>query len=356
VSNALRYSQWPQALIQARQGNLTLARAGQLQDHGNPIAAGLFARCLTEANAELETAVALLKEVSAQDPGNPLFPQIMALALARRNGPGDCQDALSLWREYLLPHDLDLLGQTALTLEAQWRPLSPSADFSLSWPENLEFPDYARALNNSNSPSESILSERKIISEAAGSDVFTPGEAQRDKLAPPAATKPSKSLRRKREMASISKQLDQWLTQHKPFLVLQKIEDLLAKNRESADLHLLAGMAAEEAGLWDRARAHLVRCLRLEPLQLHARVMLGRIFLRLNWTDLALALWRSLPVEGPYDHARHYHLALAHGSRCDQASAQTAMNYALRNFFYDTRHGFIQRAWELWELSALAQK
>jgi tetratricopeptide (TPR) repeat protein len=145
------------------------------------------------------------------------------------------------------------------------------------------------------------------------------------------------------------RQLEKDLMNHQLLKVLREAGNLLAKGLENSDLHLLAGMAAEEVGSPERARAHLARAEQLNPAAFLARTALGRAYWRYGWFALALALWRSLPVEGPYDHGRHYHLALGHDALGDRPAALLAMRVALNQFYPDTYHFYIQRALWHWQ-------
>jgi predicted Zn-dependent protease len=340
VLSKLHYPRWPDALEAARKGDLELARAGQAQEAAaqaaeSMLADGIFGRCLAEAGEALDGAVTLISRSLQHDPANPLLPHALALALARRGEAGDASRALDLWQRYGLPHDLDLLGQTALTFEAQLKPIERSEDYpEPTWPTGLK-----------------LIQTPKPESELMGQgETFEPPSS--DNLALAGATKPILApggfLAGKRHRRELSR-LEALVTAHDVWPALQGVGEILNAGRESPELHLLGGVAAEEAGCWERARAHLERLMELEPGQLHGRVMLGRIYWRLGWAELAIALWRSLPVEGPYDSARHYHLALGHAAAGDRSAANAAMRKALSDFFYDTRHGFLQRAWELWQ-------
>src|SRR5690606_24677617 len=96
--------------------------------------------------------------------------------------------------------------------------------------------------------------------------------------------------------------------------LIREVTAAMGAGLVSSDLHLLGGLAAEEGGDGERARAHLALALDLDPGQLIAQTFLGRVYWRNGWNELAEAIWRNLPVEGPDDFGRHYHLALLHAS------------------------------------------
>lgn len=169
-----------------------------------------------------------------------------------------------------------------------------------------------------------------------------------DKMSQGAATKSMGFWKRWKLGREIGR-LEDALMKNEPVRVLEMADALLRRGLESPELHLVAGLAAEEAGMALRARAHLSRADKMEPTMFLARTWLGRIYWRNGWQDLALALWRSIPVEGPYDYGRHYHLALGHDAKGDRASALAAMHVALDRFYFDTRHFYIKRALWAWE-------
>lgn len=276
------------------------------------------ARQLVADRRDLPHALELLEYVQTADPRNPVAPHVLALALILTGEPAAAQRATALWRKHGLPHDRDLLGEAAMAMELAMRPV----------------PDAVQLL-----PAPAAEMPSGEAAPEAG--------AQESLPAAPTERRPGWSAQREARRGAA--ELEQLLMQQ-DYVALQALADsLLARGLEIPDIHLAAGMAAGESGNLSRARQHLLRCAELEPAQLMARTLLGRVYWREGRYDLALALWRSLPVEGPYDHGRHYHLALGYAALGDQASARAAMELALSDFFYDTRHIFIRRAWDLWQ-------
>jgi tetratricopeptide (TPR) repeat protein len=326
------HAHWPSALEAARLGDLGPARLARRADPTGSLADYFYGRCLAEADCELDEAIALLRGARAAERGNLLVIQALALALARSGDAGLQTEAGLIWQEHGLPHDLDLLGQVSLTLEAQTRAWpESSATAELPWPEGLPQPS---------------VTEPSGGEPATGQDPLTQQDS--DKMAPRPATK-SPGFFERRKLARIANQLEDQLLNHQAIEVLRQAADLVSRGIENGEVHLVAGLAAEEAGEPRRARAHLARAVALDPSMLLARTWLGRVYWRCGWVDLALALWRSLPVEGPYDHGRHYHLALGHEAAGDRPAALQAMAIALDQFYFDTRHFFVKRALEEWE-------
>ncbi|HOE97576.1 MAG TPA: hypothetical protein PLS90_00815 [Candidatus Sumerlaeota bacterium] len=332
---------WHQALAAARGGDLDPARRLHAELPDDPLNDYFFGRCLAEAGVELDRASELLRRAVTAEPKNPLFNQTLALALIRRQLPADRAEAIDLLTRFGLPHELDLLGQLALTLEAQTRPWpahSPAAE--IPWPNGLPSPQLDPAPPPDPTP--------QPIDQPAEQDNLSPspGTEGRRNSTPLA--------RGKAPAATDLKRLERLLVSHQPLDALQLVGAVLDRGREDAYLHLGGGVAAELAGDPLRARAHLTRALELDPRQMLARAWLGRIYWRSGWWDLAAAVWRSLPVEGPYDHGRHYLLALALDGKSDRKAALAAMATALKEFFYDTFHFSIQDAWRRWRDQAAA--
>lgn len=295
---------------------MELARIGRQADPSGALADYFYGRCLTEAGVELEEAIGLLQRSALAEPGNPLMIHTLALALARSEIHTNRIAAAEIWNKHGLPLDLDLLGQVSLTLEAQTR----------AWPD-----------------SEMRIAECGMRNE----DVAAEAKSS-DKMSQLTATKSMGFWKRWKLGREIGR-LEDTLMKNEPARALEMADSLLRGGLESPELHLVAGLAAEEAGLAARARAHLSRADKMEPTMFLARTWLGRIYWRNGWHELALALWRSIPVEGPYDYGRHYHLALGHDAMGNRGAALTAMKVALDRFYFDTRHFYIKRALWAWE-------
>jgi hypothetical protein len=331
---------WHPALEAARFGDLQPARELHANRAGaQPLLDYFFARALTEAPADAPDqyprAVALLEEALRAAPKNPLIHQTLALALARCAEPAGRARAIEFWRREGLPHDLDLLAQTALTLEEQLRPLPETPpDGAIPWPESLPHP---------------APMDRDILSPPAEPTADESPEDPAPDLPAPEPLEPAGPSRRINRAIG---QLESMLLKYQNLEAMTLAASLLDEGLLAGELHLAGGMAAEEAGAPERARAHLARALRMQPQMLMARTLLGRVYWRLGWVDLALDLWRSLPVEGPYDNGRHYHLALGHAALGDRPAALALMRLALADFFYDTRHFSIKRAFDRWAAPA----
>ena len=305
---------WTTALAAARRGELEPALAAREVESGAPLPDYFFGRCLASAGLQLDEAVAALRTAHAAAPGNAIIPFALALALLRQAQPETLREAAALYAAHGLPHDLDLLGQTVLAMELQLRPVPAGAEATQPpWPAFLEVPQ----------PQDVITST-------------PPGEA----AALPGKTLPGMA----KAMAEVESKL---MAFDQPGAVALAHE-WLARGADAGDLHLGAGMAAGELGWLDLARAHLARAIALEPDLQYSRTFLGHAHWRAGNFELALALWRSLAVEGPYDYGRHYHLALGHAALGDTASAMQAMDLALSAFYYDTRHVFIERLYQRW--------
>lgn len=330
---------WHEALERARLGDPDAARAARESAPPSPLTDYFYARALAEAPALVDgqygEAAAILRGLVASQPGNPVRRQALALALARCPDEASRRDAAQIWQCHGLPHDIDLLAQAALTLEDQLRPLPEHVEPDLPWPEWMEPP--CKCVNLTR-PVASIVSESG------------PAPAEEPAEAPPPETEGTelKEPERPGVAGRQMRRLEKMYLAHRSREMVQAINDLLLAGHESAELHGLAGFGWDELGDARRARAHLARAVALEPGLLLARSHLARVYWRMDWLDLALALARSLPVEGPYDSGRHYHLALIHEARGDRRAALAAMRVALTDFFYDTRHFYIKRALERW--------
>ncbi len=311
---------WHRALEAARRGELGPARLARAHDPAGHLPDLFWARCLTEAGLDLDEAVAILRPLGPALAPNPLVPQLLALALARSGRPADAREAGDIWRKAGLPHNLELLAQVTLTLEGQIRPWPDPRPPHLPWP--------------------AILGDRAVfvpLQEPPDSDILTH----------PLVTKKPGLLARRRLQRAMDAMEDLLIGDHPREAYEQALEPL-AQGLENAELHIVAAIAADELGDPPLARAHLVRALELEPTLLVARTHLARVWWREGWTESAMVLWRSLPVEGPYDHGRHYHLALGHDALGDRAAALHAMQVALTDFFFDMRHYYISHALRRW--------
>ena len=321
---------WPEALSAARCGDLEPAEKSHALNPEGALGHYFYGRCLAEAEERMDEALEHLRAAIKADPGNRIFEQTLALALVRTRRPEARIEAGRIWKKHGLPYDRDLLTAFALTIESDLRPFGECPDWlaDLTWPSCL-----TRVDSGDKRPTELILEEERPESV---------------KLSLKPASKPTGLFERLGFWWRI-RRLEKLLIAHQTEPVLRQATAILETGRQTAELHLLAGIAAEECGALDRARAHLARCVHLEPDLLIARAYMGRVYWRLGWNDLAESLWRSLPVEGPYDNGRHYYLALAHeawGNRCE---ALNAMAVALGDFFYDTLHFYVQRSFWLWQ-------
>ncbi|MCE5228196.1 hypothetical protein LLG95_01185 [bacterium] len=318
---------WHVALTAARRGDLEPARNARSMDSKGALPDFLYARCLTEAGADLDEAIELLRLLVESRSKNPLIPQVLALALARTERPEEAVKAAELWEQSGLPHPIDLLGQVALTLEAQTRPWpdqNPGLD--LAWPGVLP-------------PRDKFASEPNPAVEPL---------QPCDNLTPEPATKKLGWFELKR-IDSLVNKIEELISKGHARGANELAINALAKGKETPELNAVAGIAADELGDPARARAHLARSLELEPKLLIARAHLARVYWRSGWFELAMALWRSLPVEGPYDYGRHYHLALGYDALGRRAEAERAMAVALSDFFYDMRHYYIAQAFRRWK-------
>lgn len=310
---------WHAALSAARLGDLEPARAARKLDSSGALPDFFFARCLAEAGADLDRAIEILRVLAEARPINPLIPQVLALALARTGLPEDAVKAAEIWNHSGLPHATDLLGQLALTLESQVRPWpdrNPGLD--IPWPDGL--------------PPRDAFSDQPVC----------------DNLAPGPATKKLGWWERRRISRLVSR-IEDLVFKGKAAEALELAQAAFARGEHSPELHVITGIAADELGDPARARAHISRGLELEPGLLIARTHLARVYWRCGWFEAAIALWRSLPVEGPYDYGRHYHLALGFDALGRRGDADRAMAVALNDFFYDMRHYYIAQALRRWQ-------
>lgn len=325
-------TEWHAALAEARRGNLEPARAVRAVDSCGTLPDFFYARCLTEAGAELDRAIEILRVLLEARPVNPLIPQVLALALARTGRPEDTVKAAEIWKKSGLPHATELLGQVALTLEAQTRPwpeANPGLD--LPWPAGLP-------------PRETFIDRPEAPIEPSPCDNLTPSRA----------TKKLGWWGRKKVDRLVNR-IEGRLSKGQAAEGLAMAAEAFGRGEESPELQVIAGIAADELGDPARARAHLARGLDLEPALLVARTHLARVYWRCGWFDLAIALWRSLPVEGPYDYGRHYHLALGYDAQGRRGEAAESMAVALDGFFYDMRHYYIAQALRRWQAQQAAK-
>lgn len=276
----------------------------------------LLGRCLAEASVDLEESIELLRRAIGLSPKNIMAPHVLTLALMRAGRVAEASDML---KSDGLPHDEILLSHLALTMEMQARPWPAALPSAWPpWPTQLG-PDPARPI----SP----------IDEARENTPLPPVEMTRAQ---------------RKELNSIVNRLEKMLHEHRAMEVLREVNAALSSGLDSAELQLLGGLAAEEGGDPVRARVHLAYALTMENHMLMARTFLGRVYWRTGWNELATDLWRSLPIEGPDDYGRHYHLALAHETASDRPAAMLAMHTALRDFFIETREFHIERAKWRW--------
>ena len=357
---------WHQALESARQGDLAPAEAARTEQPSDAIAAFFYARSLAEAPPLMEGQYQKATEILRADmeaSANPVAPHALLLTLLRENSVDSVGEAAKLAQEVGLPHDLDLLAQTALTLEhallqfpARLQPdtVPPLADLPPLVPLATERPNLEQIGTEPPAPMPEAAedTERDNLSAEAASDSPLPADStpSNDAADPGNDFRPVSwyQFGRRRKLNAGLALMEAKLTDFNYLAVFEIVADLQQAALGSSDIHLVAGMAAEECGELDRARTHLIRCNQLEPDNLMARTTLGRVYWHAGQPELALDLWRSLPVEGPYDHARHYHLALGYEALGDRRAALVAMRVALTDFFYDTRHFSIQRAFDRW--------
>ncbi len=215
-------------------------------------------------------------EVFLEAARSPLDSPCAALALARTGRPEDAVKAAEIWKKSGMPHATELLGQVALTLEAQTRPwpeANPGLD--LPWPAGLP-------------PRETFIDRPEAPIEPSPCDNLTPSRATK-KLGWGGRKKVDRLVNR----------IEGRLSKGQAAEGLAMAAEAFGRGEESPELQVIAGIAADELGDPARARAHLARGLDLEPALLVARTHLARVYWRCGWFDLAIALWRSLPVEGP---------------------------------------------------------
>lgn len=322
---------WHKALDEARRGKLEAAGAARAACAGHPMDDYFHGRCLAEAGQRLDEAIESLTRAINAEPANPIYLQTMALARIQQNTPDGARMAHETWRIHGLPHDIDLLGGVALSIEDQVRPLPHEPEGKLpAWPASLSHPVPA--------PLPEETEKNPGPETAATRELKFPGQDNKNTTNPPRAIR--------RRVSAI----ERLLMRHRSARALEGVVKVMTTGYVNAEIHLLGGIAAEEVGDAARARAHLSQALTCEPSLHMARLYLGRVWWRMGWTGQAVALWRTLPIEGPIDNGRHYFLALGHAALDDRPAALGAMRVALVDFFYDTRHFFIERSLYRWRL------
>lgn len=273
-------------------------------------------RCFAEAGDRLDEAEALLRRVLEVDPENLMTPYVLGLALLRA---GRWKEAAEIFEDKGLPHDDTLLAQVLLTLESRLRLLPGQLHVDWpAWPPQLGL-----------DPTQGRLPY----------DEATPRHLDNF---------PEISRSQKRDLEKLMAKLSEEFMERSPVELIREVSATLRAGLYNSELHLLGGLACEEGGDPVRARAHLALSLQLEPSLLLARTYLGRAYWRCGWFDLAEAVWRSLPVEGPDDYGRHYHLALVHEAQGRPEDALYAMGVALRDFYVESRELFAERVFRAW--------
>lgn len=340
---------WNPALEAARLGDLAPAREARGAGEQGPLDDYFWGRCLAEAGAELDEAIACLTQAKNQLRGNVLVNHVLALAKLRAPRAELKAEARRQLAKAGLPHDLDLLAQYAFSIESELRPMptTPGTE-GLAWPDGLPNPEADPDVSVDPELGGAVDGGEEQGGAEAEEGVAAGGE--RDNVSEPPAELVSKrpGWWRRRKLLRVAESLEEPLMSCRQREVLEQTNRLLGEGLEGPELHLLAGIAAEELGDAGRARAHLLRSAALEPTMMLSRTALGKVYWRLNWNDLARDVWLSLPVEGPFDHGRHYHLALAHYGAGDLRGAFEAMRLALGDFFFETRHFYIKRVFERW--------
>lgn len=304
----------------------------------------LRARVLLEADADPREARERALEAAERAPDNLQIPALIALAEAR----GGLRDGgRAYMRRIGLPHESGLLALFAFAIELRLRPWPAAPLATIDWPvfssrdaDSVEPPDSTEGADSEGDPSATPgngaapASRSEGRREASSADL---PEVRPDRPAP-------KGFRaRGRGRKAVARMQEDYFA-GRVVEVARSGASLLAEGWDDSSIHLIAGLACEELGDGPRARAHLARSLALDPAQLLARTFLGRVHWRDGRLELAEELWRSLPVEGPDDYGRHYHLALAHESAGRRDAALEAMGIALRDFGVETREFYLARA------------
>lgn len=341
TASSLALGGWYDAIAAARQSQVRRVRliCQNLARKPPPFPGALellLGRCLAEAGQDLDEAVQLLKGAQAVNPNNISLVHVLGLAHLRL---GQNQEAAAIFEKHRLPHDAYLLAQVALTMEMQLRPLpeSPSED----WPDVP--PQFAAIANTA-------------VFEAA-TQTGPPDPA--DPHVPPSrpiAPEPKMSWGQQRDLDRRLNRWERYFEKFEATRIVHEVNEAMRDGLGGDDLHLLAGLACEEGGDALRARLHLARCIELEPNQMMARTYLARVYWRCGWIELAEDLWRSLPIEGPDDYGRHYHLALAYEAAGRRVEALEAFMVALGDFFMETREFYIERIYRRWRRHVGAER
>ncbi|MBI3736982.1 hypothetical protein HY256_10770 [Candidatus Sumerlaeota bacterium] len=275
-----------------------------------------------------------------------------------------------------LPHDPFLLAQMALTMETQirdWPERLPEGWPAM--PEELEKQGAMRGDDGKNEKNENNAKNGKnerteigelesckaqgeprsntdiaIVPSPSSSDTQEPPSSPSSHTSHPPATprKPKLTRAQRRLLQKLIPRMETDFLEHRCAEAVAGANELIGAGAEDPEMHLIAGLACEEGGDGPRARMHLVRLIEFEPAQMMARTFLARVYWRNGWNDLAEDLWRSLPIEGPDDYGRHYHLALAHEAAGRRADALRTMLAGLNDFYMETREFYIERAWWRW--------
>ncbi len=336
---------WEAALRAARRGDVPQAReiCLRMDERPTPFPGAsqyILGRCLAEAGDSPEEAIELLDRAITLDPGNIMTPYVRTLALLRA---GRDAEAAGYLKRDGLPHDLGLLAHFVFEIESRVRPWAESQPEKWpSWPSQLG-PDPETDLDTE------ALAADELDKPADQNETSADGtEASNETEPSMTIDAPKLSLSQRRRLAKLVAHLESLYVQFSHHELLIEVGEALDAGLDSADLQLLAGLASEESGDGKRAKAHFSRALALAPAQLIARTYLGRAYARSGQLDIADAMLRSLPVEGPYDYGRHYQLALVHSAAGRRAEAWEAMEIALRDFFVEAQEFYIERALKLW--------
>lgn len=359
-------SHWPESVFTAATtGDLGPAEQQFEASPDEALSRYLMARCLLLAGSDPERTCELLRLALEAEPTNRIWQHSYALARWNCGTDQTREEACELWRELGMPHETTLLALFSLALGFGPEPLVSSeppqtlppllAERFFMPPEPTE-QEQALIDDNeqapSSEPSEPVASTSPPPAKISSAKVHRlarhPFEAVLSRLmALPdllmsGAGQPPWLLRRR--LAALGEAAMTF--RHKE--VLEKTDALLSAGIECDDLHLIAGFTCEELGDYPRARAHLCRVLELSGDQLLARALLGRVWWRCGWQAQAIALWQTIPVEGPSDFGRHYLLALGAEGHGERARALAEMEVALTDFYFDTREMFVERSFKLW--------
>lgn len=321
----MRNDGWTIALDHARRQEVEAARdaVAQVSRAPEPFPAAhdyLLGRCLAEAGAHLDEAIERLQSFLRHNSRNQLAEAVLGLALLRA---GRHAEASEIFERRGLPHDETLLAQIMLTMENVRRP----------WPERLR-EDWPRW------PDQLGPDPRVPVSPLDETDpdiIPLPSPEELDRA-------------QKKELEELIAGIDEefFYLQRPPSELIREVNAALSAGLHSAEFHLLAGAISEEGGDGVRARVHLATALDMAPDLLHARALLGKVYWRSGWLDLAEDLLRSLPASGPDDYGRFYYLALVHEAKGDRPAALHSMGIALRDFYVDTYELIVERSFRRW--------